>query len=195
MLFRSQAVRYHGIRSGLSVLVLCLLISAGTIVSSSVANIQARARIKSLVEELPNVTASQLPELVRKLDSDLKLALELLSPILMKRPETPDDRRMQMVAHLVAVPIDPALIEPLAEELLTVDTDYVAMIVARLRPSADRLINRYRELLQNEQADPQQRFRAAVALASYGTAADAALWSPERIRLVVQQLQIGRAHV
>ncbi|MFM2092971.1 MAG: hypothetical protein RIS70_95, partial [Planctomycetota bacterium] len=183
-----QAVHYHGIRSGLSVLVLGFFITAGTFVSFSVTNLQERARIKSLVEELPNATASQLPELMAKLEGNLKLAVELLSPVLMRRPETSDERRTQMVAHLVAVPADPALIEPLAEELLSADTDYVAMIVARLRPSADRLVNRYRALLQNEQADRQQRFRAAVALASYGTATDVSLWSPERVRFVVEQL-------
>ena len=63
-----------------------------------------------------------------------------------------------------------------------------------LRPSAARLTERLRSLLRDDkQANPQRRFRAALALADYVPASEAASWSEPDLKFVAGQLVSANA--
>ena len=83
--------------------------------------------------------------------------------------------------------------EPLVEELLTGNVRYVLPIPRLLRPYAVRLIERFRGLLRDEKADPERRFRAALALAGYVPASDAAWWTEADLKFVAAQLVSSNA--
>jgi formylglycine-generating enzyme required for sulfatase activity len=83
---------------------------------------------------------------------------------------------------------DPSLAEPLAEVLLSGKVTYVAPIRQLLRPAATRLTEKFRTILRDENADIEQRFRAALALADYVPAADAASWTEQDLKIVADQL-------
>ena len=72
---------------------------------------------------------------------------------------------------------DPSLVEPLVEELLTGKVTYIIPIRQLLRSSAVQLTVQLRNLLRDERADTQRRFRAALALADYVPQSEAASWS------------------
>jgi formylglycine-generating enzyme required for sulfatase activity len=94
---------------------------------------------------------------------------------------------------LASVARDPSLIEPLTEELLTAKVNYVLPIRQLLRPSSEKITATLQTLLHDDKADPQRRFRAALALADYASPFYQELWTEPTRRFVVEQLVASNA--
>jgi formylglycine-generating enzyme required for sulfatase activity len=94
---------------------------------------------------------------------------------------------------MASVARDPSLVEPLTEELLAGKVNYVLPIRELLRPSAAKLSESLQSLLQDDKADPQRRFRAALALADYVPSSDEATWTESNRTFVAEQLVSSNA--
>ena len=137
---------------------------------------------------------NQLPNIVKELDANPKVAATYLSPLLAANATTVDEKRAQLHARLALVSRDRTLIEPLLEELLTSKVvGYVGPIRQHLRPYAGELTEKLRAILRDEKAEALRRFHAAVALADYIPDSEAASWSEPDMKFVAEQLVTSNA--
>jgi serine/threonine protein kinase/formylglycine-generating enzyme required for sulfatase activity len=183
-----KAARVHGLYSALALVGLVMLVSIGVVVRARVARERESTRIEGLVGRLVSAEPNQIPDIVKQLDANPELAASFLSPLVSRTATTLDEKRAQLHARLALVSRDPSLALPLAEELLTGKVTYVAPIREQLRPSATALTEKFRGILRDQKADPERRFRAALALADYVPESQAASWTDQDLKLVAEQL-------
>ena len=153
---------------------------------------QEATRIEGLVGRLVSAEPSQLPDIVKELDANPDTAATFLSPLLLQRPETLDEKRSQLHARLATVAHDKSLIAPLLESLLTNHVTYIGPIRQQLRPYASELTRQLWGILRDDRV-ADRRFRAALALADYVPDSEAASWSDEDLKFVAQQLVSANA--
>ena len=183
-----QAARTHGWRSAAALAGMIAVVALGLALRNEVARSREATRIEGLVAGLLRAEPSQVPEIARQLDAHLDVAAPILLPLVSGKAETQDAKRAQLHARLALVSRDPSQIEPLVEELLTGHVTYVLPIRTRLRPAAAGLAERFRRLLCDDHAEPQRRFRAALALADDAQASDVGSWTDADLKLVATQL-------
>ena len=145
-------------------------------------------RIEGLVGRLVSAEPNQLPDIVKELDANPEVASNYLSPLLAVNAATVNEKRAQLHARLALVSRDRALVEPLLEELLTNKVVYVGPIRQQLRPYARQLTEKLRTILRDRKAEPNRRFRAAVALVDYVRESEAASWTEQDLKFVAKQL-------
>jgi hypothetical protein len=134
-----------------------------------------------------------VPEIVKELDANQEIAAKYLSPLVSADAKTVDEKRLQLHARLAAVARDKSLVEPLLEELLANKVAYIGPIRQQLRPYASELTKKLRGILLDEKATANRRFRAAVALADYVPASEAAAWTEPDLQFVAGQLVSANA--
>jgi eukaryotic-like serine/threonine-protein kinase len=182
----AKAGRAHGLRSALALAGLVALVSIGAMVRTQVAKRQEATRIEGLVGRLLSAEPNQLPVIVKELDANPKVVATYLSPLLAANARTVDEKRAQLHARLALVSRDRALVEPLLEELLTNKVVYAGPIRQLLRPYAGELTEKLRAIPRDEKAEAIRRFRAAVALVDYVAESEAAWWSEQDLKFVVE---------
>ncbi len=182
-----QAARRHGWRSALTLAGMIAVAAAGIVLWDQVATRQEATRIEGLVGSLVSAEPSQVPDIVKQLDANPDVAAPLLARLISGKAETPDEKRAQLHARLAMVSRDPSQVEPLVEELLAGKVAYVLPIRQLLGPAGARLTERFRDLLRDDRADPERRFRAALALADYVSASEERAGNefPDSLRPVV----------
>jgi formylglycine-generating enzyme required for sulfatase activity len=84
-------------------------------------------------------------------------------------------------------------VEPLVDELLTGKVNYVLPIRQLLKPSVSKIRDTLKSVLIDEKANPQRRFRAALALADYVPSSDEATWTESNRMFVAEQLVSSNA--
>jgi serine/threonine protein kinase/formylglycine-generating enzyme required for sulfatase activity len=188
-----QAARTHGWRSALALAGMIAVASAALVLRNRVAEQKEATRIEGLVGRLVSAEPSQVPDVVKQLDANPEVARPLLARHISGKAETPDEKRAQLHARLAMASRDPSQVEPLVEELLTGKVTYVLPVRQLLRPSAAQLTERFRGQLRDEKADPERRFRAALTLADYVPASDAASWTEADLKFVARQLVSANA--
>jgi serine/threonine protein kinase/formylglycine-generating enzyme required for sulfatase activity len=188
-----RAARTHGWRSALVLAGLIAVAAGAVVVSNRVAEQREATRMEGLVGSLVRAEPSQLPDIVKQLDMNPRVATPLLSPLVSSKAETQDEKRAQLHARLALVSRDPSQVEPLVEELLTGHVTYILPIRALLRPAAAGLAERLRRLLHDDRAEPQRRFRAALALADEIHASGPSWWTDADLKFVAGQLVSANA--
>ncbi len=188
-----QAARTHGWRSALTLAGMIAVAAAALFLHTRVAERQEATRVEGLVGRLVSAEPSQVPDVVKQLEANPDVAAPLLAGLISANPETPDQKRAQLHARLATVSRDPSQVEPLVEELLAGKVTYVLPIRQLLRPAGARLVERFRGLLRDAKADPERRFRAALALAHYVPASEAASWTEADLKFVAGQLVSANA--
>ena len=147
-----------------------------------------RTRITELVDALTIAEPAEIPDIVKKLDSHPQVADEYLAPLLTAEGKTSAEQRTRLHAQMASVARNPELMESLLEELLTGKVNYVLPIRQLLRSWSMKLSESLQSLLHDDKADPQRRFRAALALADYVPTTDEATWTDLKRTFVAQQL-------
>jgi serine/threonine protein kinase len=188
-----QAGRTHGRRSALALAGVIAVAVAGVTLWNQVAQRQEVTRIEGLVGGLVSAEPSQVPDVVKRLDANPEVAARFLLPLISGKAETPDAKRAQLHARLAMVSRDPSQVEPLVVQLLAGKVLYVLPIRQLLRPAGARLTERFRGLLRDGKADPERRFRAALALADYVPASEAASWTDGDMKFVAGELVSANA--
>ena len=147
-----RAGRVHGLRMlGVATVILCLTYMGLTFYASR------------LVDELRSAVIDKIPERVHAMrffhfwtDPTLKSLLKA----------GPDESDQKLRASLALLPVDPDQAEFLFKRLQMADPIELPVIWRILREYHQEPVQRLRSLLENSQADPEQRFRAACALAN-----------------------------
>jgi serine/threonine protein kinase len=194
-----RANRFHLSRLATAAMIVALIVASGLWIWHTVdqnrlamlaekAKEQEATRIKGLVGQLVSAEPNQLPDIVQELDADPEVAATYLLPRLSANATTVDEKRSQLHARMALVSRDKSLVEPLLEELLANKIAYIGPIRLLLRPYAGELTEKLRAILRDEQAEANRRFRAAVALADYVPASEAASWTAPDLQLVARQL-------
>jgi formylglycine-generating enzyme required for sulfatase activity len=159
-----KAARYHGVRAA----VLALLLGAGLIVGLGIRGQvieQGRAdHAAALVHRLLDADIAQVPDVIKQMKGYRRWSDPLLRQA---NEEAAEDSRQKLYASLALLPVDESQVEYLSGRLLKASPTELPVIVDALRGHRDALVGRLWSVLENTQAEPGQRFRAACALASY----------------------------
>jgi hypothetical protein len=157
-----KASRYHAVR-GTALLLFLLLLGWGGY--ESYGSVQAA----KLVESIVSAETTDVPRLVEQLTPYRYWA----EPRLQRYArEAPAESKVHLHASLALVPADDSQVDYLYQRLLTAGTAELPVIRDALRGHQELLVGRLWDLLGNRQADPEQRFRAACALAGYDPVGD-----------------------
>jgi len=183
-----QATRHHLQSLLLAATAVILLAVGGWFTSRDIARQQEKTRVEGLVNALTSAEPSQVPEIIKQLDTDSELVAASLNRLLASDAATQEGHRARLRARMANVSRDSSLIEPLMEELLAGRLEYVLPIRQLLRPWASKLTASFQSLLQDSQVDPNRRFRAALALADYVSSFEETVWTDSVRSFVAQQL-------
>jgi serine/threonine protein kinase/formylglycine-generating enzyme required for sulfatase activity len=161
-----RAGRVHGMRAlGLTVLI-ALLSWAGI---DGYGNLRAAA----LVDAIARVGTGEVPRLVDQMQSYRRWA----NPRLVRLArQSGIESREHLHASLALLPVDPGQVDYLYNRLLHAGPAELPVIRDAIEPYRGKLGPRLWGVLKNPQADPDQRFAAACALAGYDPAGSRAEW-------------------
>jgi formylglycine-generating enzyme required for sulfatase activity len=152
-----QAGRYHAGRGILLTCALALLAFGGWWTWGT---LRARAGVESLL----TARTADVPQLVRALAPYRRWA----DPLLRAQLAGPDlDKEKRLHLSLALLPVDPGQADYLYQRLLHAEPVDLWIIRDALRGHRDGFVERLWDLLTNPQADADERFRAACALADY----------------------------
>jgi serine/threonine protein kinase/formylglycine-generating enzyme required for sulfatase activity len=159
-----KATRYHAVRGLVLAIILALLGWGGY---EGYGTLQAQA----LRDRLLDASTTDVPTIVE----DMAPYRPWIDPQLRDayhEAEANHEPRKQLHASLAMLPADDGQVAYLYQRLLHAGPTELPVLRDALRGHRDVLANRLWRVLDKEQADPDQRFRAACALAGYAAGAD-----------------------
>ena len=162
-----RAGRVQGLRT-LALAALIALITWGGY--EAYGSFQARA----LVDSLKTASTAEVPDIVKDLSGYYRWARRPLSDLLSSTEEQSSPHHLH--ASLALLPVDPGQVEYLYNRMLNVNPTELPVIREALSGHQWTLIERLWGVLENTQADSDQRFSAACALASYDPAGSNSKW-------------------
>jgi serine/threonine protein kinase/formylglycine-generating enzyme required for sulfatase activity len=154
-----KATLHHTLRAGVLIVLLAL---AGF----GAFEVRNRLQASRLVGKLAPAETGKVKGIIE----DLKPYRHWADPLLRQMSEGHEaDSKERLKAGLALVQWDPKEVEYLREQMFLPKTTPEELLLIRnaLQPYKERLIERCWALLQDTQEDPDQRFRAACALAAY----------------------------
>jgi formylglycine-generating enzyme required for sulfatase activity len=188
-----QAARFHAVR-GLALLFgLAAITALGLGARSQVIEQQNAEHASGLVHRLLDADTAQVPDIIKELEAYRRWA----DPLLRQANEgAKDGSRQQLHTSLALLPVDEGQVESLYQRLLKAGPQELPMIRDALAGHRDRLVGRLWDVLGDAGSAPDQRYRAACALATYDPAggdegrqgwAAVAPFVADRLLLAVQQ--------
>jgi len=154
-----QATRFHVVRGVTVVLLLGLLGLAGR-------EGFGRLKAQQLRDRLLESTTADAPTVINEMGPYRRWADPLLREA-SAQAEMDNDRRKHLHASLALLPVDANQSDFLKERLLHGDPDEVRVIRQALLDHQQNRTDGFWELLEHPANDPDQRFRAACALAAF----------------------------
>jgi serine/threonine protein kinase/formylglycine-generating enzyme required for sulfatase activity len=154
-----RAGRLHGLRM-CSLVVLIVLATWASI--EGYGHLQASA----LVESLRTASTTRVPALIDQLRSYRRWARRPISELLTSTENDRDSHLRASLASLALLPDDGKQSGYLHDQLLVASPIELPVIWGILRHHDSGIEDRLRRLLENSQSEPEERFRAACALAS-----------------------------
>ena len=180
-----RAARVHAARSTLRAMAPLVLAWTDTDVWNNFSRQREEDRIQGLVERLSSAAPKEKPDVVADLEANSKVAQSLLTPLLYRSAETPDERRDQLHVRMAMVAHGPSQVTPRIEEILTGDVNDVIPIRQLLRETADA--SKQLQDILSKGPSPHRCFRAALALAGYIPALNSAFWNQETLPCMAVQ--------
>ena len=165
-----KMMRRAGCVHGLRTLALAALIALITWRGyEAYGSFQARA----LVDSLKTASTAEVPDIVENLSDYYRWARRPLSDLL---SSTKEQSSPHLHASLALLPVDPGQVEYLYNRMLKASPTDLPVIRDALQGYRGKLVERLWGVLKNPQADSDQRFSAACALASYDPAGSNSKW-------------------
>jgi len=164
-----KAGRHHGVR-GLALAVMLLMVTLlGLGVRARVVEGNKVSHADGLVQRLLDAETAQVPGIVAEMDAyrawvDPKLREE--------NERAADDSRQKLHTSLALLPKDDSQADYLYRRLLSARPTELPVIRDALAGHRDALVERLWGVQDDAQAQPEQRFRAACALASFDVTKD-----------------------
>jgi serine/threonine protein kinase/formylglycine-generating enzyme required for sulfatase activity len=162
-----KAGRYHGRRAALVAVLLAVAAVTGLLVRERVDERQNATHAAGLVQSLVNADTGQVPSIVGQMAEYRQWTDPLLREECAKGAA---NSRQKLHASLALVPVDDGQVEYLYRSLLTAGPGELPVIRDALGQHKDRLVGRLWDVLRDVRAEPDQRFAAACALATYAPA-------------------------
>jgi serine/threonine protein kinase/formylglycine-generating enzyme required for sulfatase activity/tetratricopeptide (TPR) repeat protein len=164
-----RARRVHGLRA-MGLVVLVALFGWGALDG------YGRLRASALVESLRTANTMRVPVLIEQLWSYRRWASRPLSGLLVSTEHDRDQHLRASLASLALLPDDGKQAEYLHDRLLAASPVELPVIWGILQKHHPGIEQRLGSLLDDPTADPEQRFRAACALANADSAGDEKKW-------------------
>jgi eukaryotic-like serine/threonine-protein kinase len=154
-----QTARHHALRC---------LVAAASLILVGFLGLEAFGlfRAHTLKDRLLEATIADVPAIVK----DLTPYRRWVDPLLRTahdKAQQDNDRRVQLHASLALLPVDPGQVEYLGARLLESTPEEVTVIRTALAEHKQDLTGRLWDILEGQNNNQDQRFRAACALASY----------------------------
>jgi formylglycine-generating enzyme required for sulfatase activity len=149
---------------------------------------QQRTTVAGLVNQLLTADPKDIPKIVEQLETKPKLSAEFIAPVLQSKAESVETRRQLLHARMATVAHDATLVDPLVDELMNGQVNYIIPIRQLLKPHATAITEKMRAILIDQNAQPQKRFRAALFIADYVPETDESLWTQGNLKLIAEQL-------
>src|SRR5262249_27249733 len=153
-----RATRFHVVRGVAVVLLLGLFGFAGW-------EGFGRLKAQQLHDRLQESTTADAPKIIEEMGPYRRWVNRLLREAY-AQAEKDNDRRKHLHASLALLPVDANQVDFLTERLLHGDPDEVRVIRQALLDHQQNRSDGFWALLENSANDPDQRFRAACALAA-----------------------------
>jgi formylglycine-generating enzyme required for sulfatase activity/tetratricopeptide (TPR) repeat protein len=154
-----RATRYHVLRAGV-LLVLFALASWGAY--EGLGSLRATA----LVQALASAETSDVPKLV----ADLGPYRRWADPLLTRMLAEATNAKERLHARLALLPVDDSQVLELRQALLKANPEELRILRPALQPHADQLRDGLWQMVDDAQANKDQRFRAACTLAAFDPA-------------------------
>jgi serine/threonine protein kinase/formylglycine-generating enzyme required for sulfatase activity len=164
-----RAGRVHGMR-GLGLAILIALATWGGIEG------YGDLRASALVESLKTANITGVPALIEQVRGYRRWAGRPLAKLLSSTEHDRDQHLRASLASFALGPEDARQADYLRAQLLVASPVELPVIWGVLRKHDPGIEQRLRSVLDNAQHEPEQRFRAACALANTGSAESAANW-------------------
>jgi formylglycine-generating enzyme required for sulfatase activity len=156
-----KATRYHAARTGILILVFALIAGVTWHEYSTL-------RADALVRALASAETSDVPKLVAEMKPYRRWADPMLTRMAEGAPEdSPEDSKKRLHAALALASDDASQVGFLTQRLLTARPDDLPVIRDVLKAYKGDVVPGLWSELENGAADPDQRLRAACALAAY----------------------------
>jgi formylglycine-generating enzyme required for sulfatase activity len=160
----AKAGRYHAQRGVLLALTLLMATLVGFFVRSQILEADKVSHAEGLVQQILSAETTQVSSIIPKLDGYRLWA----DPRLREENERAlDGSRQKLHMSLALLPVDDGQVEYLYKRLLNAGPAELPVIRDALKSHRGPVAVRLWGVLEDAQADPEQRFRAACALASY----------------------------
>ncbi len=155
-----SATRFHTLRAA------CVAAVLAVVVFSAV-RIRSRIQAQSLVAQLGTAKPTEVSAISAALQPHMVTARPILRELVDQNTETPKQAQQQLHARIALAATDKTQVEPLIQSLLSAHPDNVRMITDALRPYSKTISGELWAVLSDERGGPDERFRAALALANY----------------------------
>jgi formylglycine-generating enzyme required for sulfatase activity len=175
-------------RRRLRVAAVSMLFMVAAISGYAVWTNQQRTKVEGLVKQLLTSDPKDIPKIVEQLEAKPKIAAEFIAPVLQNKSDSVEIRRQLLHARMAAVSYDAKLVDSLVDELMTGQVNYIIPIRHVLKPHSNAITVKMRSILNDQNAKPQKRFRAALFLADYLPETDESLWTQGNLKFIAEQL-------
>jgi formylglycine-generating enzyme required for sulfatase activity len=164
-----KAGRFHAVRGVALAVLLAGVTLAGLGIRSEVIEQNRATHAAGLVQRLLDAETAQAPDIIAEMEGYRHWTDPLLRQ---ENEESEDGSRQKLHTSLALLPVDEAQVECLYRRLLDAGPTQLPVIRDALRGHEEALTGRLWGVLGDERQDANRRFRAACALAGYGTAGD-----------------------
>ncbi len=155
----TRASRVHGLRAlGLATAVIALA-AVGLDVRRRV-DLAKRETASALVQQLLKADIVKVPGIIQAIGSDRRWA----NAELRRAVAESTDPKVKLYASLALLPVDPGQADYLSNRLLNASPLELTLIWQILKDHHQAPVDRFRSKLEDPEADPDHRFRAACAL-------------------------------
>jgi hypothetical protein len=169
----SKARRFHGVRGSLLLLALAGAAWAGLAIRNRVIEDRQKTHAGGLVQGLLNADTAQVPGLIAGMRNYRPWVDPLLRDAL---ASATDGSRQRLHASLALLPVEAGQVDHLEKRLLGASPLELPVIWEILKQNGRARLDRLWTKVEDGQADPAERFRAACALANSSAAGAESCW-------------------
>jgi serine/threonine protein kinase/formylglycine-generating enzyme required for sulfatase activity len=165
----AKAGRFHAVRGVALAVFLAIVTLAGLVVNDRVVEKNKATHAEGLVRGLLDAETTQAPNIIGEMEGYRRWTDPLLRQ---GYEEAKGGSRQKLHASLALLPVDEGQVDYLYRRLLDASPTQLGVIRDALAGHKGALTTRLWGVLGDERQDANRRFRAACALAGYGTAGD-----------------------
>ena len=179
-----RAGRVHGVRGTVTLLLLLAATGAGLVVRQYVLQDRRETHAASLVQQLLLADTARVPDIIAAMKNNRPWVDRALRKEVRQAAE---GSRQQLHLSLALLPVDPRQADLLYQRLLSASPIELSVVWKSLHAHQSFLEPRLWTILKDRKADPDQRLRAACALANSSAVEPSSKWS-DVSRFITDQL-------